>query len=54
MVYDNLKTVVDAILVGKERRFNRRFLTLANHYLFEPVQANSHKSSMGYATMNNH
>jgi hypothetical protein len=37
MVYDNLKTVVDAIFVGKERRFNRRFLTLANHYLFEPV-----------------
>jgi len=35
--YDNLKTVVDAIFVGKERRFNRRFLTLANHYLFEPV-----------------
>lgn len=37
MVYDNLKTVVDTILVGKERHFNRRFLTLANHYLFEPV-----------------
>lgn len=37
MVYDNLKTVVDAILVGKERQFNRRFLALANHYLFEPV-----------------
>lgn len=37
MVYDNLKTVVDTILVGKERQFNRRFLTLANHYLFEPV-----------------
>ena len=37
MLYDNLKTVVDAIFVGKERRFNRRFLTLANHYLFEPV-----------------
>lgn len=37
MVYDNLKTVVDTIFVGKERRFNRRFLTLANHYLFEPV-----------------
>jgi hypothetical protein len=29
--------VVDAIFVGKERRFNRWFLTLANHYLFEPV-----------------
>ena len=37
MVYDNLKTVVDTVFVGKERQFNRRFLTLANHYLFEPV-----------------
>jgi transposase len=37
MVYDNLKAVVDAIFTGKERRFNRRFLALANHYLFEPV-----------------
>jgi len=37
MVYDNLKTVVDAIFVGKERRFNARFMSLANHYLFEPV-----------------
>lgn len=36
-MYDNLKTVVEAILVGKERRFNRRFMALANHYLFEPV-----------------
>lgn len=37
MVYDNLKTAVGAIFVGKGRRFNRRFLTPANHYLFEPV-----------------
>ncbi len=37
MVYDNLKSVVDAILTGKERQFNRRFMALANHYLFEPV-----------------
>jgi transposase len=37
LVYDNLKTVVEAILTGKERQFNRRFLVLANHYLFEPV-----------------
>lgn len=37
MVYDNLKTVVDAIFVGKERQFNRRFMALANHYLFEPI-----------------
>nr|WP_220273112.1 IS21 family transposase [Pseudomonas fluorescens] len=37
VIYDNLKTAVDAILVGKDRIFNRRFLALANHYLFEPV-----------------
>jgi hypothetical protein len=37
MIYDNLKTVVDAVFTGKERQFNRRFLALANHYLFEPV-----------------
>jgi len=28
---------VEAIFSGKERQFNRRFLALANHYLFEPV-----------------
>jgi transposase len=37
MIYDNPKTLVDVIFTGKERRFNRRFLALANHYLFEPV-----------------
>ena len=37
LIYDNLKTVVDTILVGKDRHFNRRFMALANHYLFEPV-----------------
>ena len=37
LVYDNLKAVVDTIFAGKERQFNRRFLALANHYLFEPV-----------------
>ena len=37
MVYDNPKTIVSTVFVGKERKFNRRFLTLANHYLFEPV-----------------
>jgi hypothetical protein len=37
MVYDNPKTVVDAILSGKDRQFNRRFLAMASHYLFEPV-----------------
>lgn len=37
MVYDNPKTIVDTVLTGKERKFNRRFMALANHYLFEPV-----------------
>jgi len=37
LVYDNLETVVDLGLTGKDRQFNRRFLALANHYLFEPV-----------------
>lgn len=37
MVDDHLKTVVDTILIGQDRQFNRRFLTLANHDRFEPV-----------------
>jgi transposase len=37
MVYDNLKAVVETIFAGKARRFNRRFMVLANHYLFGPV-----------------
>ena len=36
-IYDNLKTVVTKVMMGKERVFNRRFLNLASHYLFEPV-----------------
>lgn len=36
-IYDNLKTVVTKVLMGKDRVFNRRFLSLASHYLFEPV-----------------
>jgi transposase len=31
------KTIVDTVFVGKERKFNRRFLTLANHHLLAPV-----------------
>jgi transposase len=36
-IYDNLKTVVVKVLLGKERTFNRKFQALASHYLFEPV-----------------
>ncbi|MEW7980693.1 MAG: IS21 family transposase [Candidatus Sedimenticola endophacoides] len=37
MIYDNPRTIVDTVFLGKQRRFNHRFLALANHYLFEPV-----------------
>jgi transposase len=37
MIYDNPKTIVESIFSGKGRQFNRRFLALASHYLFEPV-----------------
>ena len=36
-IYDNMKTAVETILVGKERRYNRRFLQMCSHYLVEPV-----------------
>ena len=36
-IYDNMKTVVEAIFVGKDRLYNRRFLQLCSHYLVEPV-----------------
>ncbi|MBS0325431.1 MAG: IS21 family transposase [Proteobacteria bacterium] len=36
-IYDNLKTCVDAVLRGKDRSFNARFLQLCNHYLLEPT-----------------
>ena len=32
-----MKTAVDAIFVGKERAFNRRFLQMMSHYLVEPT-----------------
>jgi transposase len=36
-IYDNMKTAVEAIYVGKERTFNRRFLAMCSHYLVEPT-----------------
>ena len=36
-VYDNMKTAVDAIFVGKDRAYNRRFQQMCGHYLVEPV-----------------
>jgi transposase len=36
-IYDNMKTAVETVFVGKDRRFNRRFAQMCGHYLVEPV-----------------
>jgi transposase len=36
-IYDNMKTAVETIFVGKQRLYNRRFLQMCSHYLVEPV-----------------
>ena len=36
-IYDNMTTAVDAVFVGRERVFNRRFLQMCSHYLVEPT-----------------
>jgi len=36
-IYGNMKTAVDAIFVGRERAYNRRFLQMCSHYLVDPV-----------------
>ena len=36
-IYDNMKTAVETIFIGKERAYNRRFLQMCGHYLVDPV-----------------
>jgi len=36
-IYDNMRTAVDVVGVGRERQFNRRFLQMCSHYLVEPT-----------------
>src|SRR5437868_8617614 len=36
-IYDNMKTAVDVVFVGKDRQYNRRFLRMCSHYLVDPV-----------------
>ena len=36
-IYDNMKTAVETIFVGKGRLYNRRFLQMCSHYLVDPV-----------------
>jgi len=36
-IYDNMRTAIDGVFLGKERQFNRRFLQLMSHHLIEPT-----------------
>jgi transposase len=36
-IYDNMKTAVETIFVGKARQYNRRFLQMCSHHLVDPV-----------------
>lgn len=36
-IYDNMKTAVDSVFTGKERKFNQRFIQMMSHYLVEPT-----------------
>ena len=36
-IYDNMKTAVETVFIGKDRLYNRRFLQMCSHYLLDPV-----------------
>jgi len=36
-IYDNMKTAVDSVFIGKDRQYNRRFLRMCGHHLVDPV-----------------
>jgi transposase len=36
-IYDNMKTAVETVFIGKDRQLNRRFLWMCGHYLIEPA-----------------
>src|SRR5271169_5316408 len=36
-IYDNMKTAVDSVFVGKDRQYNRRFLRMCSRYLVDPI-----------------
>jgi transposase len=36
-IYDNMKTAVETVFIGKNRQYNRRFLRMCSHYLVEPT-----------------
>jgi transposase len=60
-IYDNMKTAVETIFVGKERQYNRRFLQMCAHHLVDPVactpaskRAKSRTRSVWFASASSH
>jgi hypothetical protein len=43
-IYDNMKTAVETVFVGKDRLYNRRFLQMCSHYLVEPVASRGRRA----------
>jgi transposase len=42
-IYDNMKTAVETIFVGRERAYNRRFLQMCSHYWWRRLPATQHR-----------
>ena len=41
-IYDNMKTAVETVFVGKDRLYNRRFLQMCSHYLSSRLPVRRH------------
>ena len=40
-IYDNMKTAVSTVFVGKKRDYNRRFQEMCSHHLVEPSRVHA-------------
>jgi len=46
-IYDNMKTAVETVFIGKDRQYNRRFLRMCGHYLVEPTACTPRDKPVG-------
>ena len=46
-IYDNMKTAVETVFIGKDRQYNRRFLRMRGHYLVEPTACTPRDKPVG-------
>jgi hypothetical protein len=47
-IYDNMKTAVESVFVGKDRAFNRRFMRMCSHYLVEGYYIHARDGDIGH------